>query len=77
MTDEQASQDIPPAYGHDDELLLTVAHALRLSGRRSAHRADHFMAKRAAEPIVEALRRSYVITPKPPPGRRATEKGPG
>ena len=45
----------------------TLAFALRRSGRKRMHDADEYMARIAAERLVEALERSgFVIMKKPP-----------
>ena len=49
--------------GSTEAIVATVAHALRHQGRKVTHDADRLVAFAAAERIVEALRRSYTITP--------------
>ena len=45
----------------------TLAFALRRSGRKRMHDADEYMARMAAERLVEALERSgFVVMKKPP-----------
>jgi hypothetical protein len=64
MTDEKPIQG---AHGSDEDLIFTIAHALRYQGRKVRHDADRLAARQAAERILEALKRAYVVTPKPPP----------
>jgi hypothetical protein len=71
MTDEAPK---PWVHGADDAILFTNAHALRFDGRKAARQADELMARVAAERIMAALKRAYVITPKPPqPWARADQ----
>ena len=47
----------------------TLAFALRRSGRKRMHDADEYMARIAAERLVEALERDgFVVMKKPPIG---------
>ncbi len=50
----------------DEDILFTIAHALRHQSRKVTHQADQLMARVVAERILEAMKRAYVITPKPP-----------
>jgi hypothetical protein len=63
MTDEQPT---PWAHGSDEDILFTIAHALRYEGRKVTRQADQLVARVAAERILERLKRAYIITPKPP-----------
>ncbi len=63
MTDEQPT---PWVHGSDEDILFTIAHALRHQGRKVTHQADQLVARVAAERILERLKRAYIITPKPP-----------
>jgi hypothetical protein len=62
MTDEQLT---PWIHGSDEDIVSTIAHALRYEGRRPTRQADHLIARVTAERIMEALKRAYVLTPKP------------
>jgi hypothetical protein len=63
MTDEAPTPWVP---GSDDAILFTITHALRFDGRKGTRQADELIARMAAERIMQALKRAYVITPKPP-----------
>jgi 4'-phosphopantetheinyl transferase EntD len=63
MTDEQPT---PWVHGSDEDIISTIAHALRYEGRKPTRQAEHLMARIAAERILEALKRPYIVTPKPP-----------
>ena len=54
----------PWVHGSDEDIIATVTHALRHEGRRVTRQADGLVARIAAERILEALKRSYAITPK-------------
>ena len=62
MTDEATTAWV---HGSDEDIIAAVAHALRYEGRKATRQADQLMARLAAERIVEALKRAYMITPKP------------
>jgi hypothetical protein len=62
MTDEQPTSWV---HGSDEDILFTIAHALRYQGRKVTHQADQLVARVAAERILEAMRRAYIITPTP------------
>jgi hypothetical protein len=62
MTDEQPT---PWVHGSDEDIIATVTHALRHEGRKVTRQADLLIARVAAERIVEALKRGYIVTPKP------------
>jgi hypothetical protein len=59
-------QRIPWVHGSDDDLISAIAHALRYDGRRPTRQADILIAEAAAARVLETLKRSFVITPKPP-----------
>jgi hypothetical protein len=63
MTDEAPK---PWVHGSDDDIIFPISHALRFDGRKATRHADELMARVAAERIMAALKRAYVITPKPP-----------
>jgi hypothetical protein len=63
MTDEQPT---PWVHGSDEDILFTIAHALRYEGRKVTRQADQLVARVAAERILEAMKKAYIITPKPP-----------
>ncbi len=63
MTEEQPT---PWVHGSDEDILFTIAHALRHEGRSVTRQADQLVARVAAERILAAMRQAYVITPKPP-----------
>ena len=63
MTDELAK---PWVHGSDEDLVACIAHALRHEGKRAIRQADQLIAQAAAARILEAMRRTYVITPKTP-----------
>jgi hypothetical protein len=63
MSDEQPTSWV---HGSDEDILFTIAHALRYEGRKVTHQADQLVARVAAERILERLKRAYIITPKPP-----------
>jgi hypothetical protein len=52
------------------------SHRLRHKGRKVTHDADRLIAQAAAERIVEALKRAYVITPKAPAPLATSEQHP-
>jgi hypothetical protein len=52
-----------------EELTQALAFALQFHGRKRAHHADSFMAKIAAERLVDYLRLSgFVVMKRPPVG---------
>ena len=57
----------------DDEVRETLAFALRFDGRKRRYDADDFVARIAAERLVEHLQRSgFVVMKRPPaPPQRA------
>ena len=63
MTDEQPT---PWVHGSDEDVISTIAHALRYEGRKTTRQAEQLVARLAAERIMETLKRAYVITPRPP-----------
>jgi hypothetical protein len=63
MTDEQP---IPWVHGSDEDIISTIAFALRHEGKRAIRQADQLIAQAAAARILEAMKRAYVITPKAP-----------
>jgi hypothetical protein len=63
MTDEQPT---PWVHGSDEDILFTIAHALRYEGRKVTRQADQLVARVAAERILEAMKRAYIMTPKAP-----------
>jgi hypothetical protein len=60
MTDEQPT---PWVHGSDEDIIATVTHALRHEGRKVTRQADLLIARVAAERIVEALKRGYIVSP--------------
>jgi hypothetical protein len=60
------AQPTPWVHGSDEDILFTIAHALRHEGRKVTRQADQLVARVAAERILEAMKRAYIITPKPP-----------
>lgn len=48
------------------DLIQTIAHGLRYEGRRRIHHSDDFMARVAAEKLVEHLLRSGYVVMKGP-----------
>jgi hypothetical protein len=59
------------------ELMETLAFALQYDGRRRVHHADSFMARVAAERLVEHLRVSrFVVMKKPPLDNHGGRAGP-
>jgi hypothetical protein len=63
MTDEAPT---PWVHGSDEDIILTIAHALRHEGKRAIRQADQLIAQAAAARIMDALKRAYVISPKAP-----------
>ena len=63
MADEQLT---PWVHGSDEDIVSTIAHALRHEGKRATRQADQMIAQAAAARILEAMKRTYVITPKAP-----------
>ena len=61
MTDEQPK---PWVHGSDEDIVSTIAHALRHEGKRAIRQADQLIAQAAAARILEAMKRAYVITPR-------------
>lgn len=53
-----------------DDIIQSLAFALRFDGRRRVHDADGFMARIVAERLVEHLRVSGFMVMKKPSGRR-------
>ena len=47
----------------NEAIVATVPHPLKYQGKKAVHDADRLVAHVAAERIVEALQRSYTITP--------------
>jgi hypothetical protein len=62
------AEDITPSHlsAADDDLLFTIAHALRYQGRRPVSDADRLTARIAAERILQELRKGYEIKPRRP-----------
>ena len=61
--------DEPPAswvHGSDEDLISAIAYALRHDGRRPTRQADALIAQAAAARALEALKRGFLISPKPP-----------
>lgn len=73
MTDEQPT---PWVHGSDEDILFTIAHALRHEGRKVTRQADQLVARVAAERILEAMKRAYIIAPKPPAPLARTDQLP-
>jgi hypothetical protein len=63
MSDEQPTACV---HGSDEDIVFTIAHALRHQGRKVTHQADQLVARVVAERILEAMKRAYIIPPKPP-----------
>ena len=63
MTDEPPA---PWVHGSDEDILSAIAYALRHDGRRPTRQADHLIAQAAAARVLEALRRGFLISPRPP-----------
>ena len=63
MTDDQPT---PWVHGSDEDIISTIVFALRHEGKRAIRQADQLIAQAAAARILEAMKRAYVITPKPP-----------
>ena len=63
MTDEQPT---PWVHGSDEDIVACIACALRHEGKRAIRQADQLIAQAAAARILDAMKRSYVITPKAP-----------
>ena len=62
--------DLSPATR--EELISSLSFALRLAGRKRTHQADEFMARIAAEHLVDYLARSgFVVCRRPPAGDAA------
>ena len=61
MTDEQPT---PWVHGSDEDIISTIA--LRHEGKRAIRQADQLIAQAAAARVLEAMKRSYTITPKAP-----------
>jgi hypothetical protein len=60
-------EELTPADPQD--LVDSIAFALRFSGRKRVHDADAFMGKIAADRIVRHLEKArYVVMKKPPLG---------
>lgn len=59
--------DLSPATR--EELISSLSFALRFTGRKRTHHADDFMARIAAEHLVDHLARSgFVVRKRPPSG---------
>jgi hypothetical protein len=57
-------------------LAEAIAFALRYSGRKRVHQADEYMARIAAERIVQHLEQSrFVVLRKPPLGGHGQGRG--
>jgi hypothetical protein len=63
MTDEQPP---PWVHGPDEDIISTIAFALRHERRKPTRQADQLIAQAAAARILGAMKRAYTITPKPP-----------
>jgi len=50
-----------------EELISSLSFALRFAGRKRVHKADDFMARIAAEHLVDHLARSGFVVSKGPP----------
>ena len=59
----------PPASATDDELIESLAFALRYEGRKRVHHADDMMARITAERLVRHLRGSGFSVVKDPDAR--------
>jgi hypothetical protein len=59
-------QPQPWTHGSDEDVISAIAHALRYDGRRPTRQADILIAEAAAARVLEVLKRSFVITPRPP-----------
>lgn len=59
--------ELTPATRED--LITTLSFALQFTGRKRTHHADSFMARIAAEHLVDHLDRSgFVVSKRPPAG---------
>jgi hypothetical protein len=63
MTDEAPT---PWVHGSDEDIVACIAFALRHEGKWAIRQADQLIAQAAAARILDAMKRSYVITPKAP-----------
>ena len=59
----------PSASATDDELIESLAFALRYEGRKRVHHADDIMARITAERLVRHLRGSGLSVVKDPDAR--------
>ncbi|MEI7712557.1 MAG: hypothetical protein WCI94_14055 [Rhodospirillales bacterium] len=66
---EQPSASPTPTTAIDDELIESLAFALRYEGRKRVHHADDMMARITAERLVRHLRGSGFSVAKDPDAR--------
>jgi hypothetical protein len=62
----------PPRPATEDELIESLAFALRYEGRKRVHHADDMMARITAERLVRHLRGSGFVLVKDPASRAPT-----
>ncbi len=72
MTDEE-KPTLQPAT--DDELKDSLSFGLRFAGRKRVHAADDFMARIAAENLVQHLQRSGYVVMKKRPAEAPSTRG--
>jgi hypothetical protein len=69
MPEPPPNRPAPPSSTIEDELIESLAFALRYEGRKRVHHADDMMARITAERLVRHLRGSGFTVVKDPDAR--------